>query len=100
MQLEVNWWRKAAFRRARRRSPRKTRMMGHFLRRTSDSDWTADCHTQRRISCSSCFRSRTWCNASTHPKGQTAHASYTPNGMTGTSSLRENDRNTFPRPVT
>jgi len=32
-------------------------------RRTSGSDWIANCHTQRRTSYPSCFRSRTSCSA-------------------------------------
>ena len=45
-------------------------MRTHFPRRTSDSEWTAGCHTRRRTSCLSCFRSRTYCNASPYTKTQ------------------------------
>ena len=58
------------YRRARRRSPRKTPMRARFPRRTLDSDWTARCHTRRRTSCLSCFRSHTYCNASLYSKPQ------------------------------
>jgi hypothetical protein len=40
-------------------SPRKTLMRERFLPRTSDSDWRAGCHMQRRTSYSSYFRFRT-----------------------------------------
>jgi hypothetical protein len=42
-------------------------MKAHFPRRTSDRDGTAGFHTRRRTSYLSCFRSRTWCNASALP---------------------------------
>jgi hypothetical protein len=35
-----------------------------------DSDWTAGCHIRRRISCPSCFRSHTSCNASPYSENQ------------------------------
>src|SRR5882672_7218046 len=64
MHLEVNWQRPMPRdQRARCHIPRKTPMWGHFASCTSNSDGTADCHTQRRSSCASCFRSRTCCNA-------------------------------------
>jgi len=62
---QVNGYRQVPhYERARCRNPRKTPMRAHFLRRTSHSDWTASCHRQRRTSYLSCFRSRTYCNAS------------------------------------
>ena len=60
MQCEVDRKRQMPrYPRARRHSPRKTPMMERFPRRTSGSDGTAGCHTQRRTFCLSCSRSRT-----------------------------------------
>jgi hypothetical protein len=69
MQLEVNWSRQMQRdQRARCDSLRKTPMRAHFPRRISDSVWISGCHTRRRISCPSCFRSRTLRNASCYPE--------------------------------
>jgi hypothetical protein len=71
MQLEVNWQRQMPRdQRARRRSPRKMLRRARFPHRTSDSDWKANCRRQRRISCPSCFRSRTYCSALPYSKIQ------------------------------
>ena len=71
MQLEVNWQRQMPRdQRARRRSPRKMLRRARFPHRTSDSDRKANCHRQRRISCPSCFRSRTYCSALPYSKIQ------------------------------
>ena len=83
MQLEVNWQRQMPRdQRARRRSPRKMPMRARFPRRSLDSDWTARCHTRRRTSCLSCFRSHTYCNASPYSKPQVtgSHCSTLPYG--------------------
>jgi hypothetical protein len=56
--------------RARCRSPRKMLRRARFPHRISDSDWKADCRRQRRISCPSCFRPRTYYSALPYSKTQ------------------------------